>query len=181
MQGLIADAQCFTPVQLQRGLAQQEFGLMARVVFRMWGVNATADFGEIVFNLIDAELMTRTDQDRREMLRPPIERVALLPVVPVSVVHRRDLRVQVLGVQRLDAQARTLERHASGQSVEALIAEERARSPAYGGRTVFGEAKPPRRLRISARWGGSAAPARGKRKTLGGLAALQTTPKTLTA
>jgi uncharacterized protein len=46
-------------------------------------------------------------------------------------------------LQRLDAQARTLERHASGPSVEALIADERARSYAYGGRTVFGEAKPP--------------------------------------
>lgn len=49
-----------------RDLAQQEFGLMARVVFKMWGINATADFGEIVFNLIEAGLMTRTDQDRRE-------------------------------------------------------------------------------------------------------------------
>jgi hypothetical protein len=46
-------------------------------------------------------------------------------------------------LQRLDAQARTLERHASGPSVEALIADERARSYAYGGRTAFGEAKPP--------------------------------------
>jgi uncharacterized repeat protein (TIGR04138 family) len=39
---------------------------MARVVFRMWGINQTGDFGAIVFNLIDAGLMTRTDQDRRE-------------------------------------------------------------------------------------------------------------------
>jgi uncharacterized repeat protein (TIGR04138 family) len=49
-----------------RDLAQQEFGLMARVVFRMWGINRTGDFGAIVFNLIDAGLMTRTEQDRRE-------------------------------------------------------------------------------------------------------------------
>src|SRR4051812_18677008 len=49
-----------------RSLAQQEFGLMARVVFKMWGVNSTDDFGAIVFNLIDAGLMTRTDRDRRE-------------------------------------------------------------------------------------------------------------------
>jgi uncharacterized repeat protein (TIGR04138 family) len=53
-------------VQGARDLAVQEFGLMARVVFKMWGINATADFGEIVFNLIDAGLMTRTDRDRRE-------------------------------------------------------------------------------------------------------------------
>jgi uncharacterized repeat protein (TIGR04138 family) len=48
-----------------RDLALQEFGLMARTVFRMWGVNVTADFGEIVFNLIDAGLMSKTDEDDR--------------------------------------------------------------------------------------------------------------------
>src|SRR5262245_37954489 len=48
-----------------RDLALREFGLMARTVFRVWGINATADFGEIVFNLIDAKLMSKTDEDRR--------------------------------------------------------------------------------------------------------------------
>jgi hypothetical protein len=45
-------------------------------------------------------------------------------------------------LQRLDAQARLLERHAAGVSVAALIAEERERSPAYGGRSVFGWTHP---------------------------------------
>jgi uncharacterized repeat protein (TIGR04138 family) len=48
-----------------RDLALQEFGLMARTVFRMWGINTTADFGEIVFNLIEAGLMSKTDEDDR--------------------------------------------------------------------------------------------------------------------
>ena len=48
-----------------RDLGLQEFGLMARTVFRMWGVNSTADFGEIVFNLIEAGLMSKTDDDDR--------------------------------------------------------------------------------------------------------------------
>jgi uncharacterized repeat protein (TIGR04138 family) len=48
-----------------RDLALQEFGLMARTVFRMWGINSTADFGEIVFNLIEAGLMSKTDEDDR--------------------------------------------------------------------------------------------------------------------
>jgi uncharacterized repeat protein (TIGR04138 family) len=48
-----------------RDLALQEFGLMARTVFHMWGINATADFGEIVFNLIEAGLMSKTDEDDR--------------------------------------------------------------------------------------------------------------------
>jgi len=55
-------------------------------------------------------------------------------------------REEELGaLQRLDAQARQLERHAAGPGVEELIAEERALSPAYGGRTVFGWAQAPGR------------------------------------
>jgi uncharacterized repeat protein (TIGR04138 family) len=45
--------------------ARQEFGLMAPVVFRMWGIRSTDDFGEIVFNLIDAGLMSRTADENR--------------------------------------------------------------------------------------------------------------------
>jgi hypothetical protein len=41
-------------------------------------------------------------------------------------------------LRRLDAQARRLERHARGPSVEALIAQELDRSHSYGGRSVFG-------------------------------------------
>jgi uncharacterized repeat protein (TIGR04138 family) len=48
-----------------RELALREFGLMARIVLRMWGINRTGDFGEIVFNLVEAGLMSKTDQDCR--------------------------------------------------------------------------------------------------------------------
>jgi uncharacterized repeat protein (TIGR04138 family) len=48
-----------------RSLALQEFGLMARTVFHMWGVERTDDFGAIVFNLIEAELMSRTSDDSK--------------------------------------------------------------------------------------------------------------------
>lgn len=40
--------------------------------------------------------------------------------------------------RRLDAQARRLERHAAGPSVDAFILEERRLSHSYGGRSVFG-------------------------------------------
>src|SRR5919201_4753633 len=49
-----------------RDLALHEFGLMARVVFRLWGINRTGDFGEIVFNLVDENLMSKTEQDSRQ-------------------------------------------------------------------------------------------------------------------
>jgi uncharacterized protein len=45
---------------------------------------------------------------------------------------------ELAALRRLDQQARLLEHHASTLSVEALIAEERERSSAYDGRSVFG-------------------------------------------
>ncbi len=50
---------------------------------------------------------------------------------------------ELAAIRRLDAEARRLERQARGPSVEALIAEERARSHEYGGMSVFGPEPPP--------------------------------------
>jgi uncharacterized protein len=57
-----------------------------------------------------------------------------------SAVQKAKLgRAEELGaLKRLDDQARLLERHATGPTVQDLIAEERQRSPSYGGRSVFG-------------------------------------------
>lgn len=46
--------------------AIDQYGLLARNVLGHWGVRATSDFGEIVFNLIDIGQMRKTDNDRRE-------------------------------------------------------------------------------------------------------------------
>ncbi len=43
-----------------------QFGPLARMVFAHWGVGATRDFGEMVFHLIEAGLMSKTEQDRLE-------------------------------------------------------------------------------------------------------------------
>jgi hypothetical protein len=45
-------------------------------------------------------------------------------------------------LRRLDDEARRLERHAPGPSVEDFIARERRLSHSYEGRTVFGWVKP---------------------------------------
>jgi hypothetical protein len=45
---------------------------------------------------------------------------------------------ELSALKRLDDQARALERHARGPSVEKLIDQELERSPSYGGRSVFG-------------------------------------------
>jgi len=48
-----------------RALAIREFGLLAWTVFRMWGIRTTDDVGEIVFNLIDAGLLSKHESDDR--------------------------------------------------------------------------------------------------------------------
>jgi uncharacterized protein len=53
---------------------------------------------------------------------------------------------ELAAIRRLDEQARRLERHVSGPSLEAVIAKERTRSHEYGGRSVFGDEPPPSTL-----------------------------------
>ncbi|MBX3472219.1 MAG: hypothetical protein KF878_35655 [Planctomycetes bacterium] len=49
-----------------RKLAVEQFGPLALMVFQHWGIRRTQDVGEMVFNLVDRELMGKTDQDKRE-------------------------------------------------------------------------------------------------------------------
>ncbi|MGL6095271.1 MAG: Minf_1886 family protein [Fimbriiglobus sp.] len=52
--------------ELARGtceLAVQEYGMMASVVFRQWGVHATDDIGRLVFALIKAGRLSQSDRD----------------------------------------------------------------------------------------------------------------------
>jgi len=62
-----------TGQQLLEGLrdyALNQFGPMAMTVLAEWGVRSCADFGEIVFNLIDQGLLKKTDKDSREDFKP---------------------------------------------------------------------------------------------------------------
>ncbi|MCA9117412.1 MAG: hypothetical protein KDA79_20220 [Planctomycetaceae bacterium] len=45
-------------------LARRQFGLMARAVFRNWGITETADFGRMVFEMIERGEMKKTERDR---------------------------------------------------------------------------------------------------------------------
>lgn len=52
--------------QLCMGLlnyAIKEYGLLARTVLQHWGINNCEDFGRIVFALVDADLMIKTEED----------------------------------------------------------------------------------------------------------------------
>jgi uncharacterized repeat protein (TIGR04138 family) len=52
--------------ELLRGaceLAVRDYGMMASVVFKLWGLRSTDDFGEIVFKLIRVERLSKSEQD----------------------------------------------------------------------------------------------------------------------
>lgn len=49
-----------------RDLAITSFGFLARSVLSQWGVRSTDDVGEMVFNLIEEDLLQKTADDRRE-------------------------------------------------------------------------------------------------------------------
>jgi uncharacterized repeat protein (TIGR04138 family) len=49
-----------------RQYALDQYGYMAQCVLNSWGVHATSDFGEIVFNLIGIGQMRKTTDDQRE-------------------------------------------------------------------------------------------------------------------
>ena len=52
--------------ELLRGacdMAVREFGMMAPVVFRLWNIRKTDDMGNIVFNLIRGERLSKSDRD----------------------------------------------------------------------------------------------------------------------
>ena len=49
-----------------RLFAVEQYGYMAKLVLANWGIAATGDFGEIVYNLIRIGEMTKSDDDRRE-------------------------------------------------------------------------------------------------------------------
>ena len=49
-----------------RDLALERFGVMARLVLDHWGVRSTADIGDIVFTLVDLELLISQPGDTRE-------------------------------------------------------------------------------------------------------------------
>lgn len=46
--------------------ALDQFGPMARLVLEYWGIKTTDDFGEIVFNMINAGMLGKTEQDSKK-------------------------------------------------------------------------------------------------------------------
>jgi len=49
-----------------RVYALEQYGPLSKTVLNSWGVKRCSDFGEIVFNLIEYNVFSKTDNDRRE-------------------------------------------------------------------------------------------------------------------
>ncbi len=49
-----------------RDLALERYGVMSRLLLEYWGVTSTADFGDIVFTLVDLGLLISQPTDTRE-------------------------------------------------------------------------------------------------------------------
>jgi uncharacterized repeat protein (TIGR04138 family) len=58
-----------TAAELLEGIREfglSQYGPMTKTVFNHWGIESSSQFGDIVFNLIDAEVLGKRDEDRRE-------------------------------------------------------------------------------------------------------------------
>ena len=49
-----------------RDLALERYGVMARLVLEHWGITSSADIGDVVFALVESELLLSQPGDRRE-------------------------------------------------------------------------------------------------------------------
>ena len=49
--------------------ALKEFGPMVLTVLSYWGINASEDVGNMVFALVDAKFLTKTEEDTMEAFR----------------------------------------------------------------------------------------------------------------
>ena len=61
-----------TGAQLCQALRQEaldRYGLLARTVLRRWNINATLDFGNMVYLLVNNDLMHKTEEDSLEDFR----------------------------------------------------------------------------------------------------------------
>ena len=49
-----------------KDLALKRYGAMAKMVFEHWGVTGTIDFGNIVINMVNEQVLSKTAEDKLE-------------------------------------------------------------------------------------------------------------------
>ncbi|HAM73729.1 MAG TPA: hypothetical protein DCM86_19005 [Verrucomicrobiales bacterium] len=80
-----------------RHYALSQYGPMALTLLQEWGVTRCEDFGELVFNLVEHGLLSKTDKDSREdfangydfetAFRKPFQPARTLPATPVEATQ----------------------------------------------------------------------------------------------
>lgn len=69
-----------------RDFAIEQYGLMARTVLRRWNIQSTDDFGAIVFAMVEAGLMHKTDDDALDDFADVFDFVVAFPT-EMSLTH----------------------------------------------------------------------------------------------
>ncbi len=75
-----------------REYALQQYGPMAHLVLSEWGIHSCEDFGEIVFNMVDGDLLSKTEQDSRADFKGAfdLEQALRLPFLPSRKMARQE-------------------------------------------------------------------------------------------
>ncbi len=63
--------------------AIDQFGCLASIVLKAWGVKTTSDIGDIVFNLVEYDLMGKQEKDTRKAFDNVYEFSAVFSLKPV--------------------------------------------------------------------------------------------------
>ena len=50
-------------------LLLEKYGPMALLVLEYWGIHGTEDFGNIIFNLVERKILSKTEEDKIEAFR----------------------------------------------------------------------------------------------------------------
>ncbi len=75
-----------------RSYALQQYGPMALTLFHEWGIRRCEDFGELVFNLVDAGVLSKTETDSRADFANgyDFEEAFRKPFLPTRPLQRAD-------------------------------------------------------------------------------------------
>ena len=74
-----------------RVYALDQYGPLAKTVLNAWGIHKCPDFGDIVFNLIEYNIFSKTDNDRREDFADlySFEDAFVKPFMPLKPLERK--------------------------------------------------------------------------------------------
>jgi len=92
-----------------RRYALDQFGPMAKSVLEYWGIHQCADFGEIVFNMVEKNVLGKTDQDSREDFKGgfDFEDAFVKPYLPAPRTRHRPAHVRAAHAEHGREKARS--------------------------------------------------------------------------